>query len=286
MLSIFLARVCPYEEIFVNQEIIKTYILDNNQRLVIDGTGKSAFLHVSAHYYSGKLNITATANNNQTIISPEIGDRLLFIDSKINITYTQAKSACKIVLYLLDRDKCPAVNYHIRGAKKSIISSDNYLFKFPVCYLYDFSTETSYKYSLDQSNTVEIDIIIQRGNKVAIENIEGKVATPRLNSLFVVRMEDGNFSKSSVEFSNGRIYGDWTDRDRDFNCWPVPLCSREPQNTRYLDVVKTDRRIEWWFLALLFVVMSIAIIAMIILLFNVSDDNGLSSKPLLSMANN
>lgn len=273
------------DKIYIQNETISSIVLNDGDELTIDGTSKTLFLHTSAHYFSGQLSLSSSHSGTTEGRVLSQSQRLMFYDSIVTISYVDAQSPVKLDVYLLDSQSCFRKSIHIRGIKKSRIFSPEFgPIIDPICYFYDFGIETNYKTNFPEWASAEVTLIRQIDNGLVVyENMDGKVSVEKLPSKFVVQAKDGNMSYIDINFNNERVYGDWTDEDSNFECWPDYLCeSLVPFDYH----VTNDRTVAWWIWTVLSLGLAIPLTILIVCMFTKPDDyafSGNTIQPLLSL---
>ena len=273
------------KEIYISNETISSVVLNSDDVLTVDGSQKTLFLHTSAHYFSGKLTLTSQHSGINATQELSQSKRLMFYDSVVKISYTKAQSPVKLDIYLLDSQTCYRKSIHVRGVKKSRIFSPGFgAIHDPICYFYDFGIEARYKTNFPESASAEVTLIRQTENGLVVyENMDGKVSVAKLPSKFVLQAKDGNMSYIDVQFDNERVYGDWTDKDSDFECWPDFLCESKVEFDYHIE---NDRRVAWWIWTVLCFGLAIPLTILIVCMFTKPDDyafSGNTIQPLLSL---
>lgn len=259
MLSFLFFLGSSKEYYFVN-DTLTSLILANNDRVVINATGidRYAFIHISPHFFFGELKLNATHIDDVLVVNPNPSERLLFVDSIITIDYKNAPAFCKIDIFLTDKDVCDERTLHVRGIRSAEIFSNDFEVENHLCYWFDFSVNTSGTYNIDSASSSNVTMIYPDSNGklryVDLSQNEMKA----LPALFVVRLDIGNFNRSKLSFTNGKSFGDWTDIDKNFTCWPAYSCITPYEDYR----IRTIRSVAWfiWTILILGLIVPFAII--------------------------
>ena len=166
----------------IENETITSVVLHGDDVLQINGSDKTVFVHASAHYFSGKLQLFTKHSENNKTFDLEPSSRLMLVDSQVEISYTKAQAPCKIDIYVINRAICGRKSLHIRGVRKSRIFSPEFgVLRNTLCYFYDFGIDTKYAYHFPPTSSAQVTVIRENENhEVVYENLQGKVSVEKL----------------------------------------------------------------------------------------------------------
>ena len=230
----------------IEKESISSYFLDNEDLIKINSSNMITFIHITSHFFFGLIKIIYSKDGIINNYIPKPGENLMYKNCLVEIQYLDAKAAAKIDIWHFEYDKCNERTIHSRNQITATISSDNFLIEKDTCYLFDFDSQTTIQ-KLNNTNNININIFYQSKESFISKNISE--ISGSLPPLFAIKFHKGNTFNGFVSFSNSKNYGDWSDMQKKFSCYPQSNCNKDDFEDFHLSI---DRSVKWWIWTLIF----------------------------------
>lgn len=268
----------------LNDTTITSIVLNDGDTVYIDGRDFNVYLFTSPHFFFGELEITSTYFDLSNDFKAQPSQRFLFNNAEVTLKYTKAHAPCKVDIYIIRLGICTEQSIHIRGARKSRIFSENFGYlNTQLCYFYSFEEEPRFTFTIPNSTYANVNIFYQDENSTFQFEEITEIKLKKLPKLFGINLCSGNMSNYDLKFDTDLKYGDWTENNSFFNCWPTHLCSPDTDLDYH---VTADRSVAFWIWATLIGGIAIPLVIFVVCMLMKPDDAGFSGnsiQPLLSL---
>jgi len=266
----------------IKTDSILHFIINNNDYLEIDATGRTGFIQIHSHFFFGEMSASYIHNDEKYDYKPRAGDRIMVKDSRIIIHYFDARASAKIAVWLLPNDFCNERSIHSRNQRLASIFASGIAIPRDICYFLDFEKDVNHKFNISNNNEAQIQVIYPKNNSIVIANATSLANNP-IPSIFLVRIKSTGSFDAELNFSIERSFADWTDTESNFSCWPPSLCNPDSFSLYNLT---TDRSVAMWIWTIMFGFIGIGFAVIIYFMLSDNDQpNGTMGEPLKTIQN-